>query len=290
MTEPPVRGLPAAGPVPGIVREPTFTTALGYCLSATRDEADQRQLRSLITTSLIAAVRDPGSLSRRWVDSDSWNWWPHGSHAPDIVATDDQDVLALVLEAKSLRAALQVTSARQIRAAITATDARLARYGRIRDSRSVEISTQAVPTNPAWDSPHDFADCRAADDECLFHTSSSSSGVHQGDAYASQFAYLGADVQIPGTGLDDVDFIALLPTAKSARAWGSGLASADRWHVAPVGAFLERLEAGRTTLPADQEAWLAHLLAIARELYSPGKGRLDTPAEVHDAYRDTAGS
>src|SRR5699024_5981367 len=77
--------------------------------------------------------------------SDSWNWWPHGSHSPDVVATDDRDELALVLEAKSPRASLQATSARKVRAAIAATDARLARDGRKRDARSVEISQRRVP-------------------------------------------------------------------------------------------------------------------------------------------------
>src|SRR5690625_6475783 len=79
-------------------------------------------------------------LDQRWVGSDSWNWWPHGSHSPDVVATDDRDELALVLEAKSPRASLQATSARTVRAAIATTDARLARDGRKRDARSVEIS------------------------------------------------------------------------------------------------------------------------------------------------------
>lgn len=132
--------MPAPGPIPETVREPTFTTALGYCLSSTRGQADQRQLRRLITTTLAAVTTFPDQLDQRWVGSDSWNWWSHGSHSPDVVATDDRDELALVLEAKSPRASLQATSARKVRAAIAATDARLARDGRKRDARSVEIS------------------------------------------------------------------------------------------------------------------------------------------------------
>lgn len=279
--------MPAPGPIPETVREPTFTTALGYCLSSTRDQVDQRQLRWLITTSLVAAIKSPDRLNQRWVGSDSWNWWPHGSHAPDVVATDDRDELALVLEAKSLRASLQVTSARKVRAAIAATDTRLAKNDRERDARSVEISQRAVPTDPAWDASHTFDECAGAGDVCLFHTGRGSlAGVHQGDAYASQIAYLGADVKIPDGGLDEVDFIALLPTAKSARAWGTGLVSSDRWHVAAVAEFLELLDAGSSELASDQKAWLKHLLSIAAKLYAPEKGRLGTRDEIHQAYLD----
>src|SRR5690625_7354038 len=77
--------MPAPGPIPETVREPTFTTALGYCLSSTRGQADQRQLRRLITTTLAAVTTFPDQLDQRWVGSDSWNWWPHGSHSPDEI-------------------------------------------------------------------------------------------------------------------------------------------------------------------------------------------------------------
>src|SRR5690625_7912478 len=123
--------MPAPGPIPETVREPTFTTALGYCLSSTRGQADQRQLRRLITTTLAAVTTFPDQLDQRWVGSDSWNWWPHGSHSPDVVATDDRDELALVLEAKSPLSYLSATVDREGLVSNAATDIRHARAGLI---------------------------------------------------------------------------------------------------------------------------------------------------------------
>ena len=72
----------------------------------------------------------------------------------------------------------------------------------------------------------------------------------------------------------------------SARAWGTGLVSSDRWHVVAVAEFLERLEAGSSELAADQKPWLERLLSIAAKLYSPDRGRLGTRDEIHRAYLD----
>ncbi|UQN30622.1 hypothetical protein [Brachybacterium kimchii] len=276
--------LPVPGPVPDEVKEETFTKVLGRYLSATRRQADQRDLRLLVTKSLVASTNSPSTLTGRWVDSDSWHWDLRPRLAPDVVATDQADVLALVMEGKGTHTKVNATGAATVRRAISLSDARLAREGQVRDARSVKITDAAVPTDPAWDVPHAFADCRAAQDQCALHTGSDTAGVHQGDVYTSVISYLPDEVKIPDGGLEDVDFIALLPTAASARKWGTDLVSADRWHVASVHDFLERIDDGRTSLPSDQEAWLNHLLDIAWRLYP--RARLTQLPEIERAYSE----
>lgn len=272
-------------PIPDLIRETTFTAELGACFSATRGGADQRQLRALVTGALLKATDDPQTLNLRWLQDDSWHWTPHGTLAPDLIATDSNDVLALIQEAKSLSANMNASAAKGVRRAIERTDERLARIGATRDPRSVKISGQAVPTDPRWDQPHTFADCQHAGDECLWHTGANTAGVHQGDVYASQFAYLSEDIKIPDDGLESVDFIALLPTVRQASKWGHRLFSYERWHVASVGEMLNILETERGSLPDDQRAWLDRLLAIARRIYGPSRELLATRSELAEAYR-----
>ncbi|MCG7308007.1 hypothetical protein [Brachybacterium sp. ACRRE] len=283
----PAGGVPelaAPGPVPDKVTEPAFTAALGRFFSATRGQADQRDLRLLVAKALADSTSSSSSLGARWVEGDSWHWGLNGPPAPDVVATDDDDTLALVMKVKGAWAKLNATSAKAARHARNKSEARLDQWERVMDARSAEIFNLAVPQNPAWDTPHLFEQCRAAQEECAWHTGSGRAGVHQGDAYASLISYLPDGVTIPEPGLDAVDFIALLPRTASARAWGQHLVSADRWHVASVGDFLARLDDGRRRLASSQTAWLDHLLGMARVHY--GDVRLAELSDIERAYDD----
>ncbi|MGO1200845.1 MAG: hypothetical protein ACTMKY_13205 [Dermabacteraceae bacterium] len=256
--------------------EAQFTELLGTYFSATRGEADQRMLSRAVREALHEATSAQASLNGRWLHGDSWRWQTRGNgHKPDMVVTDRDHCWTLTLEAKSFGAAVNASSLANLRRDTAVSDERLSARGLTRDVRSREISAAWMGSDTAWDQPHTRAECgwqtegwthrfATLDDTQGRHKA----GAHQGDVYASQFAYLWDDITVTGGDLSLVDFIALLPSRESARKWARYLVSADRWHIASVRDFREGLAKRRDGLPDDQLAWLDYLITNITNAYA----------------------
>lgn len=255
--------------------EDQFTKLLGTYFSATRGDVDQRMLSRAVREALHEATSDPESLNSRWLNGDSWRWQTRGSgHKPDMVVTDSDDCWALTLEAKSFGAAVNASPLATMRRDTAVSDERLSARGLTRDARSREISEAWMSSDPAWDEPHTKAECGWQTENWTHRIATLNdkqgqhkAGAHQGDVYASQFAYLGDDINVTDGDLSLVDFIALLPSRKSAQKWAHYLVSADRWHIASVQDFREGLIKRRDGLPVDQLTWLDHLITAVGSAY-----------------------